>query len=203
LKERWEAQQARASFFQAMQAFQNACPRIEKTKHVRFPSKQGGFVDYWYAPLPDIVQQIKAPLKDCGLSYRWEFQDEEGLITATCVLTHAQGHSEKTSMTGPADDSGGKNKIQQRGSTMQYLQRYTLIGVLGISTADSDMDGRLPQVDVETITEEQAADLTALMDETIQNKDKFLKWLKVEKVEDLPAKDFDRAVKQCEKQRKQ
>ena len=45
-------------------------------------------------------------------------------------------------MSAPADSSGSKNPVQQIGSTMTYLQRYTLIGALGLTTADKDDDGR-------------------------------------------------------------
>jgi hypothetical protein len=41
-----------------------------------------------------------------------------------------------------------KNPIQARGSAIDYMKRYTLIGALGITTADTDIDGRLPEVDI-------------------------------------------------------
>ncbi len=44
-------------------------------------------------------------------------------------------------MSAGKDASGSKNDIQQKGSTQTYLQRYTLIGALGLSTADEDVDG--------------------------------------------------------------
>ena len=40
-----------------------------------------------------------------------------------------------------ADDSGQKSAIQQVASTITYLRRYTLTGVLGIATTDQDLDG--------------------------------------------------------------
>jgi hypothetical protein len=46
-------------------------------------------------------------------------------------------------MEGGLDNSGAKNDIQQKGSTHTYLQRYTLIGVLGLSTSDDDKDGNI------------------------------------------------------------
>lgn len=63
-------------------------------------------------------------------------------LEVTCVVTHIDGHSERTSMTGPEDHSGFKNAIQSRGSSATYLERYSLIGAFGIVTADSDPDGR-------------------------------------------------------------
>lgn len=136
LQERWESGQAKKSFYEAMANFQKNCPDIKKLKDGH---------NCKYAPLGDIVSQIRDLLADCGLSFRFEQDSANGIITITCVVTHKDGHSERTSMTAGADLSGNKNAIQGIGSTWTYLQRYTLIGALGITTADSDIDGRLPQ----------------------------------------------------------
>ena len=135
LQERYDAGIAKKEFYSALAGFQRNCPDIKKLK-------QGH--NYQYAPLGDIMAQIREPLYDYGLSIRFE-QDHSNGITVTCVVTHRGGHSEKTTMTGGADTSGSKNGIQAIGSTVTYLQRYTLIGALGITTADADIDARLPQ----------------------------------------------------------
>lgn len=135
LQERWEANQARKLFFEALSNFQSNCPTLEKTKLVSF-----GTTKYKYAPLGEIATTIKESMNNAGLSHRWEMIDETDLITCTCIISHVSGHSEKTSMSAKKDNSGGKNEIQSRGSTITYLQRYTLIAALGISTADEDND---------------------------------------------------------------
>ena len=135
LQQRWEAGEARKAFFSAMANFQRNCPSIKKLKKGH---------NYLYAPLGDIMAQIREPLFNCGLSIRFE-QDHSHGITVTCIVSHKDGHSERTTMTGGADTSGSKNGIQAIGSTVTYLQRYTVIGALGITTADADIDGRLPQ----------------------------------------------------------
>lgn len=141
LKERYEAQEARKAFFESMTMFQSKCPVLQKSKTVDFELNGGGTINYKYTPLGDIAKQIKKVLKDSQLSYRWEIEDNEKGITVTCIVSHKDGHNEKTTMMAQPDDSGKKNKIQQRGSTITYLQRYTLIGALGISSADEDVDG--------------------------------------------------------------
>lgn len=142
LQERWEKKEAEKSFLMAFANFQRTCPEIKKSKKVSFPSKTGGNVNYSYAPLPEIVKQIKGPLADNQLSYRWEFIEAANMITCICIVSHADGCSKESRMSGPKDDSGNKNIIQQSGSTHTYLQRYTLIGALGLSSADADIDGR-------------------------------------------------------------
>lgn len=147
LQERWEAGQARKKFFQAFTHFQSVCPDLRKTKEVAF-----GNTAYKYAPLADITRQISKVLKESELSYRWEIQDNEKEIKVTCLVSHIDGHTERTTMQANPDTSGSKNSIQARGSAIEYLKRYTLIGALGISTADTDIDGRLPgTVDLEKL----------------------------------------------------
>lgn len=140
LYEQWEAKQSKKAFLMAFTNFQSICPDIRKTKEVTY----NGSVKYHFAPLSDITRQILPALEKCGLSFRWEIQDDNVTISVTCIVSHISGHSEKTTMSSPADESGSKNKIQSRGSAVEYLKRYTLIGALGLSTADSDIDGRLP-----------------------------------------------------------
>ncbi len=137
LQERWQASQSKLAFLDAMAAFQRDCPVLEKTKKVAF-----GNTKYSYAPLGEITQTLKSVLFDNGLSFRWEMQDRENTIVCTCIVSHIGGHSEKSTMSAQKDTSGNKNEIQSRGSTITYLQRYTLIASLGISTADEDIDGR-------------------------------------------------------------
>lgn len=141
LQERWQAQQAKKAFLYYISIFQNECPVLKKDKSVDFGQ---GKASYSYAPLGSIAQQTKQLMKECGLSYRWEINEVEGgkMIQVTCIVSHIDGHSERTSMTGALDATGNKNAIQQRGSTVTYLQRYTLIGALGITSAEDDPDAK-------------------------------------------------------------
>lgn len=141
LKERWDAAQANKSFIAAMSNFQKEVPAIEKRKLVKYPSKTGGIVTYKYAELGEIDDTIKCAMAANGLSKRWEIKEEGDKIICTCIISHVDGHTESTSMSSLKDASGGKNEIQSRASAISYLQRYTLIGVLGLTTATEDNDG--------------------------------------------------------------
>lgn len=142
LQERWEKGEARKKFFAALAEFQSRVPIITKNKEAGFEGRTGGSVKYSYATLGQIISQIQEPLRDCGLSYRWEIVETESHIIVKCLVTHKDGHTEATQMGGKADTTGAKNEIQSRGSTITYLRRYTLTGVLGIGTAEEDNDGK-------------------------------------------------------------
>lgn len=150
MKERWDAQQAEKAFTQALTDFQEQCPDLRKTKKVSFDTKNGT-TEYNYAPLGDIDRQIKKLMKDHGLSKTWKFTDANGKIKVACTIQHVEGHKETTEMEADADTTGSKNPIQAKGSTIEYLKRYTLIGALGLTTADQDIDGRLPELDIDKL----------------------------------------------------
>lgn len=132
LQERWEAKESKRAYTEAMSKFQSICPPILKAKSGH---------NCKYATLPSIHTVIKSPLRECGLSFRYEQSVKNNEMTVKCIVTHTSGHSESTSMSAPMDASGSKNAIQAIGSSNSYLQRYTLIGALGIVTADTDDDG--------------------------------------------------------------
>lgn len=133
LSERWEAKQAKSAYLSAMSKFQSIVPEIIK-------SKKGH--NSKFAPLSKITKTIQSALETCGLSYRWKFDDVDGQIKCSCIASHIDGHSETDTMIAGKDSSGNKSEIHAIGSTRTYLQRYTLIGVLGLSTADDDNDGQ-------------------------------------------------------------
>lgn len=167
LQKSWSADQSRKAFFEAMTNFQSEVPEIRKSKKVSF-----GETKYDYAPLADITRQIKDKCKQYGLSYRWEIQDTKEEISVTCLITHLDGHSERTTMTAPPDTSGKKSAIQSRGSAIEYLKRYTLIGALGLSTTDSDVDGYQPEISLDILHKAYMEEYNKL----IQIDSKYSKW---------------------------
>ena len=62
-------------------------------------------------------------------------------MRVTCILTHVKGHRERTSLQAGLDQSGAKNNIQALGSTVTYLQRYSLLAAVGLATREQDNDG--------------------------------------------------------------
>jgi hypothetical protein len=140
LQERHEANEARKAFVAALAEFKAEPLTINKDKHVSFTT-QKGTTAYDHATLGNICNIIGAALARHGLSYRWA-TSQEGKIKVTCTLMHNMGHQESVSLEAGADESGGKNSIQAVGSTVSYLQRYTLLAICGCATSDQDDDGR-------------------------------------------------------------
>jgi len=136
LKQRYDADIAKKAFHEAIAKFQSIRPELVKTSKVKY--KQ---VEYAFCSLIEIDRQIKDPLSECGLSFRFENVREDKETGLTCIVTHILGHSERTTLFAPVDDSGSKNSIQSIGSRNTYLQRYTLVSALALTSADEDDDG--------------------------------------------------------------
>lgn len=137
LKKELDAIEARKKFFAALSGFQSEMGTVIKDKAVSFGT---GKAAYNYATLDAIIEQARPLLFKYDLSYQFKIKDEGERLYVTCVLTHKDGHSEETTMSGMPDGSGNKNPIQQRASAITYMERYTFTGSLGITTGN-DTDG--------------------------------------------------------------
>jgi hypothetical protein len=186
LQEKYEANQARKAYTQAMSDFKKNPPEIEKDKHVKY-----GTTEYNHASLGNVTAKINMALGACGLSAAWTTEQTEKGVTVTCKITHVMGHFETTSLTAANDQSGGKNAIQALGSTISYLERYTILALTGLATHEMDDDGK---GETEYITEKQLSTILDFINEKGVDEKKFLKYMECETLETIPAIDFNKAV---------
>lgn len=133
-----------------------------------------------------------------GLSYRFRTSQDDR-IHVTCVLSHRAGHREETTLSGPSDTTGSKNAIQAIGSTLTYLQRYTLVQALGLAAAGDDDGKAAGSVDSGPINEEQASKLRELIEVSGANIAIFCEKWKIEAVPELPAAKFAEAYGSLER----
>lgn len=199
LNERWEQREARKEFIVALSEFKTDPPTVMKNKRAEFGAGNKSTA-YEYATLANVANIIAPALSRHGLSHRWTVeQSEAGLISVTCTLTHSRGHSESVTLRGPIDSSGSKNAIQAIGSTVTYLERYTLLAITGLAAMDQDSDGAGRPII--TISADQKDQLIDLMKETSADTAKFLTYLGVATLDELPATMFDQAISALERKR--
>lgn len=188
LQERWEANQARKAFDAAMSAAKAKMPSIGKDRLVSFDGGKGK-TEYRYEDLAGIAKVVGPVLAENGLSYRFRTNSGPNLpVTVTCIITHRDGHSEENSLAAPSDATGNKNSIQAIGSTVTYLQRYTLKAALGLA-ASMDDDGNGAGV----ISNGQLAELNKLLIERKSDVAKFCEYMGVQSVAEIKAADFEKA----------
>ena len=132
-----KAELAQEAFVSALANFQASIPIIKKTKAVK---NKDNTVRYMYAPIDSVIDQIRKPLAESGLSYTWDSVRENDHIKMICKLTHVMGHSERSSFDIPIVKDGFMSSPQTYATAQSYAKRYTLLNVLGIGTADEDTD---------------------------------------------------------------
>ncbi|WP_067515071.1 ERF family protein [Endozoicomonas ascidiicola] len=137
---------ARQQFNEAFARFQQEMPMVKKNKTAAFNTTNGGRMEYSYASIDDVVTAVQPVLHRHGLSYWFEQQQNGPQITITCNLSHVSGHFICNTATGPVDNTGKKSPLQQIGSTVTYLKRQTLVGILGVACTDDDTDGYVPDI---------------------------------------------------------
>lgn len=208
LSERWEKNQARKAFDEAMSAAKADIPVIRKNRTVGYDHKDGGGkTSYRHEDLGEIAGTIDPILAKHGLSYRFRVESPANApVSVTCIISHRLGHFEETTLSAGRDESGKKNSIQAIGSTITYLQRYTLKAVLGLA-ASADDDGKASEAEsVPVITADQddaIKTLIAARSNPGAALEKFLSVFKIESTADLPAKEYERAVALLKKPAKQ
>jgi hypothetical protein len=169
LQLRWEANEKRNAYIEALQKFKANPPDINKTKKVSYPNRDGSVTEYSHPELDKVVDVVREALKVHGLTASWRPSDVAGRITVTCVLTHDLGHVEDiATLGGPPDTSGGKNSIQAIGSTSYYLQRYTLLAGLGLTAKGQDNDGATEGMDQSAVDDYMTAIRDASSREELQ-----------------------------------
>jgi hypothetical protein len=192
LQERWEKNQARKAFDNAMAAAKAEIPVITKNREVDFTSAKGR-TNYKHEDLAGIARQVDPILTKHGLSYRYRTSSlPNEPVTVTCIVSHRDGHSEENTLAAGRDETGNKNSIQAVGSTITYLQRYTLKAALGLAAAGDD-DGKAANIG-QRVTQEQADAIRDLLESEGKSKPAFLKWAKVAKIEDIAADVYDSCV---------
>ena len=183
MQERWDIRNARKAFDEAIAAAKAEIKPIHRNAT--------GHNSKRYADFAAIAEAIDQILSKHGLHYRFRTTQNER-ISVTCILSHKAGHSEETTLSGPADQTGNKNAIQAIGSTQTYLQRYTLVSMLGLAASNDD-DGKAAG-GKPLITQNQADSIRETLEANGKDRARFLKWAKVEKIEDISADQYEACI---------
>jgi hypothetical protein len=104
---------------------------------IRNASKDGKGNYGAYLTLPALLEAVRGPLAEQGLSAVQDLTDDDERVYVTTRILHASG-AEIT--FGPMSSPRGQN-IQHAGAATTYLRRFTLAAALGIAGEDDD-DGQ-------------------------------------------------------------
>ncbi len=207
LHERLEHSRARRAFEVSMAAARAEIPPIKRNR--RAAAVGGTRRGYRHEDLGEIARTINPILARQGLSYRFRTSSVPNEpVSVTCIVSHHMGHYEENSLQGPRDDSGDKNGIQAIGSTITYLQRYTLKAALGLAAAHDDdgassgIGSALAEGADDPLTDEQLEQLTSLLDEAGADSRKFCVYLGIDSLGALRQSRLKDAVAALKAKRK-
>lgn len=189
---------AKVAYAEALARVQPKLPMLAERGSIK---NNSGAVQSKYALWEDIITAITPILAGDGFSLSFRISHPEKQIAVTGVLTHAEGHSEETTIQLPADTSGSKNAVQAVASSVSYGKRYTAGALLNLRSGEPDRDGQGGS-DEPTLTEEEIANLEALLTEVGGNKGSFLRACKVDSLAEIPRKHYSACVQTIEARRK-
>ncbi len=194
---RIEKDQREKEFNISLSSFQMECPLIKKTKHVKF-----GSVDYWYAPLDELISKIKPVMNKYGLSYSFNMFELQGNDYAELVTTihHINGY--KISYRyhfDPVHDDVKMNLSQRRKSAITFAKREGIQSALGIVVTGEDDDAKRA-ID-EMATQESYDKIERLINVTNSDPEKLKKFLQVEDLKYLSRRDAETLIKALNQKR--
>jgi len=188
LQERIVADERRTAFMEALGRLTPKLPAIGKRGVVSIPGRE----DRKYALLEDVDRAIRPILGEEGFSMSFDTEPVDGKIRVICKLSHKSGHFETKQIDLPPDNSGSKNGAQAIASTIAYGRRILTKMFFNLieADADNDHDGNNPT----KISQEQAKDLEAAIQEVKMDKGRFLVYMHVGDVRDILVKDLPVAL---------
>ena len=119
-------------------------------------------------------------------------------VTLQTILGHTSGQSISSTFTMPSGDTP-----QAYGSTLTYARRYALSAMVGLAQIDDDAEGAMNRNPPKPrlISQKQVDTLMDLIIETGSDLDGFLKWAKIDRVENMPVSKFSTAIKRLEEKK--
>jgi hypothetical protein len=190
IQERLLADQRRQSYLAALARLQARLPQIAKSGRI---TDRDGEVRNKYAKIEDVDVAIRPLCAEEGFSFSFDSKGGTGGVEYSCAMHHRDGHTEVKTLVLPLDSGAGRNAVQSAGSSLSYAKRYLLGMHLHLVTRDEDDDGN--GINRAPITAEQAAHLRSSLAEARGNEARFLNWLAVPTFEDIPAANYDRALR--------
>lgn len=200
MHERLMDKQAHSAYIQAMAVTQSEIKKV-------IVDKRNEQTHSDYASYEALDREVRPIYTRHGfsLSFDTEPADKDLMVRVVCEVSHTAGHTRKFSIDMPADGKGAKGgdvmtKTHATGSGLSYGMRYLLKMIFNIAVGVYDDDGNA--AGEATITEEQAADLEALMSEVGADRKAFLKTCRVDDLELLPQSKLKGAIQRLEQKRK-
>jgi len=189
LQIRYEENEAKKAYHKAMANFKANLPVVLKDKkNEQYKSM--------YVSESALLNTINPELSKHGLSANFSFPEssEAKVLRVGCTITHEQGYGETVILPGPIDTSGAKNPLQQVKSTVTYLRKATFEAITGVASSDSNGDDDGNSAGGGFVDEKQLKQISDMINSKNVDVVQFLGYMGVEATDEIPAKDFTKAM---------
>ncbi len=191
--ERIQARSAEQAYNEAMSAAQAEMrPIAADASNPQTRSKYASFVALDRALRPIYTKH--------GFSLSFDTDDgaPTDYIRVVCKVSHREGHTERPRIDMPADGKGAKGgdvmtKTHATGAAMTYGQRYLLKMTYNIAVGDDDDGNSASGAGAGPVTAAQVDALTILANTVGADIKGFCKYLGVENLSAIPARDYKKA----------
>lgn len=195
--ERITAEQAKMAFNAAMTASQKEMGPISADMENKQTRSR-------YASFAKLDKVLRPIYTRHGFALSFDEGDSPKLehVRVLCYVSHIAGHTRTYHRDMPADGKGAKGgdvmtKTHAAGAAGSYGARYLLKGIFNVAIGEEDRDGN----DLPTITEKQIADLQALLEEVGADKAKFLRYYRLDSLDQILASNYASVVSLVEAKR--
>lgn len=206
--ERLYAMQERALSRHAEQAFNEAMKAAQAEMRAIGADANNSQTKSKYATYAKLDSVLRPIYTKHGFSVSFDEDDSPKAehIRVLAYVAHEAGFTRTYRKDMPADGKGAKGgdvmtKTHATGAAASYGMRYLLKGIFNVAVGEDDTDGNTPPPDDDQITEEQAATVRGLIEETNSDIEKFCQYLKVEAVPHIRQSQFGRVIAMLEKKR--
>lgn len=192
LQERYERNRAAEAFGAALTKFQSMCPTVFKSRTAKVKTTTGGEYSYKFASFDNIMRAVSPILAQCDLAVTFateQLEKSPNILKVSCCVRHGI-HVQETTCFVPIPDMK-VNDTQKYGAAVSYAKRYTLCAALNIVVSDEDNDAAGL---IDAITEEQVAEIYALLERKGIAAGPVCKFIQVERIEDVRQADYVKLV---------
>ena len=150
-----------------------------------------------YSDLASVMEAIRKPFADNGLSFIQAPSFGDGRVSITTRIMHSSGQWYQSTLDVPV----AKNDAQAVGSAITYAKRYGLQSMAGVPSIDDDGEAAVNRQapPPATITAAEAALLTSIIERLGVDMERFCKAFNINDIDELPAAQLDRAHTQLAK----
>lgn len=206
VQERMMNKKAEMEFDAAFLDLQAEMPVIKKDGKIMHRDKATGqmVVISSFATYEAIDRIIRPLLIKNGFGLRFNSKQVGSNITVFGTLAHRGGHSITDEIPLTIESGGAKNNVQGVGSTISYGQRYLVKMLLNLIFEGEDDDAQ--KASYVQISDEHAAEIKQMLQQTGSDVVRFLEYMKVPNVDSMDERDYEKAkiaIRTTEQRKKQ